>query len=101
MKTSNIILIVIAGAGAFYLINKMRKPSEETTRPTGRTRETEPSDRIDATAQKVKAVKRDAQRVKAIAKKYVNPQNVEKALKFIKKVKEPVKKGVKAYLKEK
>lgn len=100
MKTNNIILILVAGAGAVYLVNKMKKPSEETA-PTGKTRAPEPSDKIDATAQKVKAVKRDAQKVKAIAKKYVNPQNVQKALKFIKKVKEPVKKGVKAYLKAK
>jgi hypothetical protein len=92
MKTSNIILIVVAGAGAVYLINKMRKPSAETTRPTTRTRAPQPTDKIDATARKVKAVKRDAQRVKAIAKKYVNPQNVKKALNFIKKVKPLVKK---------
>lgn len=100
MKTSNIILILVAGAGAVYLVNKMKKPAEETT-PTGKTRKPQTDDKIDATAQKVKAVKRDAQKVKAIAKKYVNPQNVEKALKFIKKVKEPVKKGIKAYLKTK
>jgi len=88
MKTSNIILIAVAGAGAFYLVNRMKKTTpEETTRPTTRTRLPQPTDRVDATAQKVKAVRRDAQRVKAIAKKYVNPENVKKALNFIKKVK--------------
>jgi len=92
MKTSNIILIVVAGAGALYLVNRMKKTTAETTRPTTRSRAPQPTDRVDATAQKVKAVRRDAQRVKAIAKKYVNPQNVKKALNFIKKVKTTTKK---------
>lgn len=94
MKTNNIILIVVAGAGAFYIYNKMKKPSIETTRPTGKTRAPQPTDEIDKAAQKIKNVKKDVAKVKATIKKYVNPENVKKALNFIKKVK-PINKKIK------
>jgi hypothetical protein len=87
-NNKNIILLVIAGAGAFYLFNRMKKkPEEQTNIKTKQKTKQKPKDPIDVAAQKVKNVKKDVSRVKAIAKKYVNPQNVKKALNFIKKVK--------------
>jgi hypothetical protein len=83
-NNKNIILLVIAGAGAFYLFNRMKKKPEQQTNIKTKQK---PKDPIDLAAQKVKNVKKDVSRVKAIAKKYVNPQNVKKALNFIKKVK--------------
>ena len=91
-NNKNIILLVIAGAGAFYLFDRMKKKPEETNQNIKTKKQ--PTDKIDVAAQKIKNVKKDAARVKAIAKKYVNPQNVKKALNFIKKVK-PMNKKVK------
>jgi hypothetical protein len=64
-----------------------KKPEEQTNIKTKQKTKQKPKDPIDVAAQKVKNVKKDVSRVKAIAKKYVNPQNVKKALNFIKKVK--------------
>jgi hypothetical protein len=97
-NNKNIILLVIAGAGAFYLFNRMKKKPEEQKNTNIKTKQ--PVDEIDKAAQKVKNVKKDAARVKAIAKKYVNPQNVKKALNFIKKVK-PMNKKVNTRVKKK
>lgn len=88
-KNKNIILLVIAGAGAFYLYNRMKKKPEDEKDSNIKTKQQ--TDEIDVAAQKIKNVKKDVARVKAIAKKYVNPKNVKKALDFIKKVK-PMKK---------
>jgi hypothetical protein len=98
-NNKNIILLVIAGAGAFYLFNRMKKKTDDAKDQNIKTKK-QPTDEIDVAAQKIKNVKKDVSRVKAIAKKYVNPQNVKKALNFIKKVK-PMNKKVNTRVKKK
>ena len=85
-NNKNIILLVIAGAGAFYIYNKMKKKPNDAKDTNIKTKR-QPTDEIDKAAQKIKNVKKDVAKVKATIKKYVNPQNVKKALNFIKKVK--------------